>query len=147
MEVILIKDVETIGKTGQVVNVKDGYGRNYLIPNKLALESSPQALKMLDSLKKKREKEELKKKQEAEELSKKIAALSCTISVEAGVEDKIFGAVTTDMIKNHLRQEKIEVDKKQIILEEPIKKLGVYQVPVKLHPDVTATLRIWVVKK
>jgi large subunit ribosomal protein L9 len=102
---------------------------------------------MLDSLKKKREKEELKKKQEAEELSKKIAALSCTISVEAGVEDKIFGAVTTDMIKNHLRQEKIEVDKKQIILEEPIKKLGVYQVPVKLHPDVTATLRIWVVKK
>ncbi|NQT22839.1 MAG: 50S ribosomal protein L9 [Candidatus Omnitrophica bacterium] len=147
MEVILIQDVDKLGKEGDIVKVKDGYGRNYLIPRKLAMTSNSRALKLVEAKKKKRQIEEEKRKRECEELSKKISSLSCTITVEAGVEDKIFGTVTTEMIKNAFRQDKIEVDKKQILIEEPINKLGVYQVKIKLHPEVIASARIWVVKK
>jgi large subunit ribosomal protein L9 len=147
MEVILLQNVESLGKQGDLVKVKDGYARNFLIPQKLAAASTPESLKMLEQMRKKRAKEDAKMKAEAEEIAKKIGALSCTIAVEAGVEDKIFGSVTQEMVKNALRQEGIEVDKKDIIMEEPIKKLGVYPINIKLMHDVTGTLRIWVVKK
>lgn len=147
MEVILLKDIEELGREGQAVNVADGYGRNYLIPRKLAVPSSPDALKILEMRKKKKLAEEGKLKSKAEELSKKIEALSTTIAVESGVDDKIFGTVTQEMIRGALLQEGLDIDKKQIIIEEPVKKLGVYQVNIKLHPEVTSSLRIWVVKK
>ena len=147
MEVILLTDVEKIGKEGDIVNVRDGYGRNYLLPRKLAVISSPHAVKLVESKKRKRETEKEKVKEEALKTSKKIENLSCTISVEAGLEDKIFGTVTPEMIRNSLRQENFDIDKRDIIIEEPIKKLGVYQVKIKLHPEVDAKFRIWIVKK
>ncbi|MFH1791136.1 MAG: 50S ribosomal protein L9 [Candidatus Omnitrophota bacterium] len=147
MEVIMLKDVENIGKEGDVVKVKDGYARNFLIPKGLADLATKQTMNILEQRKKKKRLEEERLKAQAAELAGKITALSCTIPVEAGVEDKIFGTVTSEMIRNVLRNEGIEVDKKNIVIDEPINKLGVYQIKIKMHPEVTADLRIWVVKK
>lgn len=147
MEVILLQDVEKLGKEGEIVKIKDGYGRNYLIPRKLAIPSSTQAFKILELKKKRKVLEEEKSKSAAKDISEKISSLSCTISVESGLDDKIFGTITPEMIRNALIQEGLNIDKKQILIEEPIKKLGVYQVKIKLHPEVIASLRIWVVKK
>jgi len=147
MEVILLKDIDNLGKEGDVLKVKDGYGRNYLLARKLAILSNPQALSMIEGKKKKKEIEIEKQKKDAEKLSEKIGSLSCTIAVESGSEDKIFGTVSAEMIKNVLLQDKIEIDKREIQIDEPIKKLGVYQVKIKLYPEVTASLRIWIVKK
>lgn len=147
MEIILLQDVEKLGKEGDALTVKDGYARNYLIPRKLAAVSTPEEVKKIERKKEKKAKGEKKLKVQAEEIANKISLLSCTMAVESGVEDKIFGTVTTDMIRNALRQEGMEVDKRHITIEEPIKALGVYQVKIKLHPEVTAPLRIWVVKK
>ncbi|MDD5438803.1 MAG: 50S ribosomal protein L9 [Candidatus Omnitrophica bacterium] len=147
MEVILLQDIENLGKEGTLVNVKDGYARNFLIPRKLAAVSTPSVTAMLERKKKQKAADEAKSREEARALAKKLEALSLTISVEAGVEDKIFGSVTSEMIRNALRTEGVELDKKLIVLEEPIKQLGIYQVPVKLHSDVPATIKVWVVKK
>ena len=147
MEVILLQDVEKLGREGEVVKIKDGYGRNYLIPRKSAILSSAQALKILEVKKKRRIREEEKSKSAAKSISEKISSLSCTISVESGLDDKIFGTVTPEMIRNALMQEELNIDKKHILIEEPVKKLGVYQVKIKVHPEVIASLRIWVVKK
>jgi len=147
MELILLQDVENLGKQGTLVKVKDGYARNFLIPRKLAAVSTPGVIQMLERKKKQKAIEEAKHKEEALSLAKKIGALSLTISVEAGVEDKIFGSVTSEMVRNALRGEGVEIDKKTIVIEEPFKQLGIYQVPVKLHSEVTATLKVWVVKK
>jgi len=147
MDIILLKDVDKLGKEGDIVHVKDGYARNFILPRKLGIASTPEALKVLERKRKKKEEGLEKLKTEAEAVSKKIASVSCTIPVEAGVEDKIFGAVTSDMVKNALKQEGIEADKRNVVIKEPIKKLGVYKVDIKLHPEVTAELKIWVVKK
>jgi len=147
MKVILLQDIEKLGKEGEIVKIKDGYGRNYLIPRKLAISSSAQALKIVELKKKRRILEEEKSKSATKSISEKISSLSCTISVESGLEDKIFGTVTPEMIRNALMQEGLNIDKKHILIEEQIKKLGVYQVKIKLHPEVIASLRIWVVKK
>jgi len=147
MEVILLQDVESLGKEGDIVKVKDGFARNFLIPQKIAAPSSSQAVRMIEARKRKRVFDEEKTKRDAEELAKKVSLLSCTIAVESGVDDKIFGTVTPEMVRNAIRQEGIEIDKKQIIISEPIKKLGVYQIEIKLHPEITTSIRIWVVKK
>jgi len=147
MKVILTQTVDRLGKIGDVVDVKDGYARNYLFPKNAAKEATPGNMKILDSLKKKQALEDAKRLDEAKALAEKIAALSITISAKAGEEEKLFGTVTTEMISAALGNEKITVDKKDIVLDEPIKKLGVYQVGVKVHPEVKASLRVWVVKE
>lgn len=147
MKVILTQNVDRLGKTGDVVNVKEGYARNFLIPNKKATIANDGSMKMLDALKKKRVAEEKKILDAAQSLADKISALSLTISAEAGEEDKLFGSVSSDMISQALSAEGIEIDKRDITLEEAIKKLGVYNVSVKVHPEIKATLRVWVVKK
>ena len=147
MKVILIQDTDRLGKMGDIVNVKDGYARNYLFPKNIAKEATPGNMKTLDSLKKKQALEDAKRLAEAKALAQKMAALSITISARAGEEEKLFGTVTTEMISAALGNEKITVDKKDIVLDEPIKKLGVYQVGVKVHPEVKASLRVWVVKE
>ena len=144
---ILIQDTDRLGKMGDIVNVKDGYARNYLFPKNIAKEATPGNMKTLDSLKKKQALEDAKRLAEAKALAQKMAALSITISARAGEEEKLFGTVTTEMISAALGNEKITVDKKDIVLDEPIKKLGVYQVGVKVHPEVKASLRVWVVKE
>ena len=146
MKVILTQEISRLGKIGDIVNVKDGYARNYLFPKNAAKEATLGNMKILDSLKKKQALEDTKRLDEAKALAEKIAALSITINAKSGEEEKLFGAVTTEMISAALGHEKIIIDKKEIVLDEPIKKLGVYQVGVKVHPEVKASLRVWVVK-
>lgn len=147
MKVILTQTVDRLGRVGDVVNVKDGYARNYLFPKNAAKDATPGNMKILESLKKKQDLENAKRLDEAKALAEKIAALSITISAKAGEEEKLFGAVTAEMISAALGNEKITIDKRDIVLDEPIKKLGVYQVEVKVHPDVKALLRVWIVKE
>lgn len=147
MKVILCQTIDRLGKPGDCVNVKEGYARNYLFPKKLALEATPGNIKSLESVKKQQALEEENKLKEAKALSEKIGALSITISAKAGEEEKLFGAVTSDMVSKALTSEGISIDKKDIIIDDPIKKLGVYQIGVKLHPEVKATLRVWIVKE
>ncbi|MCX5666480.1 MAG: 50S ribosomal protein L9 [Candidatus Omnitrophica bacterium] len=147
MKVILTQTIDRLGKIGDIVNVKDGYARNYLFPKNAAKEATPGNMKTLDSLKKKQALEDAKRLDEAKALAGKIAALSITISAKSADEEKLFGTVTTEMISAALANEKLTIDKKDIVLDEPIKKLGVYQVGVKVHPEVKASLRVWIVKE
>lgn len=147
MKVILIEDLDRLGKAGDVVVVKEGYARNYLLPRKKAKPLTPESMKILEAIKKRRALEEKRRLEDVSALADKISKLSLTISEESGEEEKLYGSVTNEMISNALRQEGIDIDKREIILDEPIKKLGVYQVTVKLHPEVKASLRIWVIKK
>ena len=147
MKVILLEDVDRLGKPGDVVTVKEGYARNYLIPNKKAKDATPGNMKCLDVLRKKQAAIEAKKVEEAKALADKISGLSITINAQAGEEEKLFGSVTADMIASSLESEGIKVDKKDIELPEPIKKLGTYQVTVKVLPEIKGNLRVWVVKE
>ncbi len=147
MKVILMKDVENLGGIGDELEVKDGYARNYLIPRKLVIESDKGALRILEQKKQQRRRREQKIKDECLELAEKIKAVSCTISVRAGEKNKLFGTVTAEMIMEVLKDEGIEVDRRKIALEEPIKALGVYNVEIRLHPEVKAEARIWIVKE
>ena len=147
MKVILTQTIDRLGKIGDIVNVKDGYARNYLFPKNAAKEATPGNMKILDSLKKKQALEDAKRLDEAKALAQMIAALSITISAKAGEEEKLFGTVTTEMISASLANENITIDKKDIVLDEPIKKLGVYQVGLKIHPEVKVSLRVWIVKE
>ena len=147
MKVILIKDIANLGEIGDELEVKDGYARNYLIPKEIAIPATKSALRILEEKKKEKARLEQKLIEEYKELAEKMKDLSCTISVEAGEEDKLFGTVTNDMIADTLKAEDIEIDKRKIVIEEPIKTLGVYNVDVNLHPEVKAQLRVWVVKK
>jgi len=147
MEVILHEDVPNLGEAGEVVTVKDGYARNYLLPRKLAVVADSKNVRMLEHHKRVVAAKLTRLKSKAEELAVKIGSLSITINKEAGEEDKIFGSVTTMEISNALRTEGYIIDKRHIKLEEPIKKIGVYDVPVRLHPEVDGVVKVWVVKK
>jgi len=147
MKVILLENVDKVGREGETVKVKEGYARNYLIPRKLAAFATPEALMALEAKRKKAKKASEKNKKDSEELAQTINGISLTITAESGVNDMLFGSVTTETICNALQNEGVRVDKKNIEIAEPIRKLGVYKVEVKLHPEVKADLRIWVVKK
>ena len=147
MKIILLHDVKSLGKEGDSLKVKDGYARNYLIPRKLAIQHTAGANKIIEAKQKRVKIIAEKEKQEKELLGKKISKLSINIRMESGVNDTLFGTITPDMISNVLKQEDIIVDKKCVVIKEPIKKLGVYTVEMKLHPEVKIDTRIWVVKK
>lgn len=147
MKLILTQDVPSLGLVGEVVNVKDGYARNFLLPSGVAVPSTPQNMQLMEELKKKRQIEAKKQKDEALVLSEKLVNASCTIPVKVIEEDRIFGSVTSEMIQKAFEAEGVRLDKKTIHIDEPIKKLGVYQVAVKLHPEVTISCKVWVVKE
>jgi len=147
VKVILLKDIDKLGKIGDEVEIKDGYARNYLLPRKCAIEATKGAMKIAEQKKREKASKESKLIQESKELAVKISATSCTISMESGEGDKLFGSVTSEMIAEALKAEGVEIDKKKVVLEEPIKALGVYSVEIKLHPEVKTQARIWVVKK
>lgn len=146
MKLILTEDIPSLGKIGDVVQVADGYGRNFLIPQGKALLATSQSVKRFDHQKQMLKQKVEKEKKEAEKLAKKLEGISCTIPMATGEGDKLFGAVTSMDIETALKQEEIVVNRKKILLEEPIKSLGIYTVPIKLHPEITANLKIWVVK-
>lgn len=147
MKVILIEDVKDVGVMGGIVVVKDGYARNFLFPKKLAKPVTDSNLKIIEEIKKKKALAIMREKKQAEELKEKLSLMSCTIAVEAGEDDKLFGSVTTQDIAHAFEMEGLSIDKKKIILEENIKKLGVYHIMVELHPEVTGEVKVWVVKR
>ncbi len=148
MELILTQLVKGLGKAGDRVKVKDGYARNYLIPGKLALQITPNNLEWFERLRKKEETRLKQEYEQAVELAKKLSESSCTVVVETGEGDRLFGAVTAKDIAETLEhRNSIVVDKRDIELEEPIKQLGVFQIPIRLHPQVKAQVKLWVVKK
>ncbi len=147
MEIILRKDVESLGKSGNVLTVKDGYARNFLIPQGFALKSTPGNLKVVEVQKRTQQRRLEKEKRNAEELAKRLSTVSCTVSVQVGENEKMFGSVTASDIAGVLELEGIKLDKKMIELTSPIREIGVFQVPVKLHPGVSVEIKVWVVKE
>ena len=147
MELILKEDVPKIGKTGDVVKVKDGYARNYLLPKGLALELTADGLKIIEKQRKARQQRDQELKDQAQEMAQKLASLSCTIAMPSGENDKLFGAVTVADIADALRQMGISIDKKDIVLKEEIHRLGSYHFHVKIPPEVGQDVKLWVVKK
>ncbi|MCK4544473.1 50S ribosomal protein L9 [candidate division WOR-3 bacterium] len=147
MEIILLKDVEKIGKIGEVVKVKDGFARNYLIPEGIAIIDNASNRKRVGHLVSSAKKKVYKAKEDAEGLSEELSKLSLTISVKAGEEDKLYGSVTNSDIEKLLKKEGYEIDHKMIIVEEPIKKLGVYDIKIKLHSEIYGAVKLWVVKE
>lgn len=147
MEVILSQDVHALGKLGEVVKVKDGYARNFLIPRKLAYNATAANLKRIEQQEKNRKIQYDQEKQEAEVLAEKLNKASCTLSVEVNDLDKLYGAVAEIDIVKALEVEGFTVDKKTIAIEKPIEELGIFEVGINLHPEVTAKIRLWVTKK
>ena len=147
MKVILIEDIPSLGGKGDIVNVSDGYGRNYLIPKKLAFLASINNIKAAKNGEKILEKKLLKIKNEALKLASDIEALSLTINVKVGENEKLFGSVTSKDIEEGLKKEDIRIDKKNILLGDTIKALGIYNIPIKINPEVTAKLKLWIVKE
>ncbi len=147
MEIILLKDVDGLGRGGDIVKVADGYGRNYLIPRGFALRSSPGNLRRFEEEKRIRAVRGLKVRREAERMTQALEGVSLTAVVKAGDDDRLFGSVTSKDIAELMEREGYKVDRRKIDLPEPIKELGVYQVPINLHPEVQAKVKIWVVKE
>jgi len=147
MEVILRQDVEGIGKSGNIVKVKDGFARNFLLPKRLAVPWTASNIKSLELEKQRQSLKSEKDKKEAGELKDKLDSLSLTIPVLIQEKDKLYGSITVLEIQRALKEEGFDIDKNHVILEEPIKSLGIYQIPIKLHPEVSAQIKVWVVKK
>ena len=147
MLVILKENVENLGRIGDVVKVADGYARNFLIPKKMVAPANENNVAAVEHQKKLLEKKRSVEKLTAEELAKKIAAFTCNISRKTGEKDKLFGSVTTSDIADALKAGGIEIEKRNIHLKDAIKALGVHTVEIKLLPEVTANLKVWVVKE
>ncbi|MDX9703557.1 MAG: 50S ribosomal protein L9 [Candidatus Auribacterota bacterium] len=147
MEIILIQSVKGLGAEGDVINVADGYGRNFLVPQGMAIPANSANMKRIDEIKRRRMTRERKELEQAQKVAEKLLSVSCTIPVQAGEEDKLFGSVTSQDIARALEKEGMEIDRRKIVLEEPIRELGVFTVNVKLHPEVVGTLKVWVVKE
>lgn len=147
MKVILKDDVEKLGKCGEVVEVKDGYGRNFLIARNLAIPATKGHLRAIQEVTKQKETRDLKKKRQEEKLKIQLEKISCTAEVRVGEEDRVFGSVTAQDISELLKEKGFEISRHKISLEAPIKALGVYTVAIKVSSDVLANLKVWVVKK
>lgn len=147
MKVILRKNFESLGNIGDVVEVKEGYARNFLIPRKIAYTAMSGNLKVLEDEKKSLARKTEKELHAAEKLAAEIEKVSVTIPVQVGEEDKIFGSVTTQMIADALNEKSFEIDKRKIEIPEQIKTLGIYNVNIKLHSNVSASIKVWVVRE
>lgn len=146
MDVILMQDVADLGRMGQTLSVARGYARNFLLPRGLAVEATDGNRSLVQQHMKLEAKRDSLRKTSAQALAARLGELSCTITVQADQEDKLFGSVTARDIAEALQKENTELDRKQIVLDEPIKQLGVYSVPVKLHAEVEVTAKVWVVR-
>jgi large subunit ribosomal protein L9 len=147
MKVILKEEVENLGHRGAIVNVKDGYARNYLLPRGLAMRFTPGAQKVLEQERRMYEVRQLKVKEDAQALAEKLAAIELTVSKRAGDQDILYGSVTPTDIADMLEAKGVAVEKRRIILREPIKKLGDYEIPIRLHPEVQPVVLLHVMKE
>jgi large subunit ribosomal protein L9 len=146
MEVVLKKDYDSLGKAMDVVSVRTGYARNYLIPQGIAVPATEGNKRAVAESKRFAERREEKKSKESRQLAKKIENVPCTIPVKVRDEDKVYGSVTGQEIADFLKKEGFDIEKRAVELDEPIKQLGVYAVQIRLHRDVVAKLKVWVVK-
>lgn len=147
MEVILLEKVPSLGERGEKVKVKPGYARNYLFPQKLALPATEPNMRVFHEEERILEKRDELAMQSARAVAEKLTDTSCTIPVQVGEEDKLYGSVTAADVAKVLGDQGFKIDKKQVLLEEPIKQLGVYTIDVKLHREVNAPVKVWVVKE
>jgi large subunit ribosomal protein L9 len=147
MKVILRQNFESLGKVGDVVEVKEGYAFNYLIPRKIAFTAAKGNVAALEEEKKNLAKRIRQEVLDAEKMAAEIEKVSITIPVQVGEEDKIFGSVTTQMICDGLKAKGYDIDKRKIEIEEPIKSLGIYGINVKLHANISAKIKVWVVRE
>lgn len=147
MLVVLRENVENLGRIGEVVKVSDGYARNFLLPHNLVVAASEKNIAAIEHHKKLLEKKRQAQMATAREVAKKLEEYSCTITRRVGENDKLFGSVTPSDIAEVLIKAGFVVEKRTIQLEHPIKSLGVHPVTVKLEPEVSATLKVWVVKE
>jgi large subunit ribosomal protein L9 len=143
----LKEDVTNIGSMGQILDVADGFARNYLVPRGLAMEANVKNVKSLEHAKRVVQEKAKKIKGQAQDLSSRIANTTIVIKAKAGEEGKLFGSVTTMDIAEQLKNEGIDIDKKKISLDEPIKRLGTYTVNIKLHPEVSTPVQVEVVEE
>ncbi len=146
MEIILRQAVENLGKPGDVVKVKSGYARNYLLPHGLAYEATPGNLKRIQQERDRLEAAENERRGAAQSIAEKLEQVSLTFSARVGEEGKLFGSVGAADIAQQLEAQGFTIEKRQIDLHDPIKALGVYRVPVRLHADVKPEVRVWVIK-
>lgn len=147
MKVILREDVTHLGNAGAMVSVADGYARNYLIPRDFAVPATSHNLKAFEHEKRVLESKRNKRRKDADAVKAKLERVSCSIAKKVGEQDKLFGSVTTQDIEKAFRTEGFEIDKKDILLAEPIKALGVYTVPIRVFEDITANTKVWVVRE
>jgi large subunit ribosomal protein L9 len=147
MHVILLEPIKGVGDRGDKVKVSAGYARNYLLPNRLAITATGAGAKIFAEAERQRATREAKSRRQAEGLAKQFEGVSVHIPVEVGEEDKIFGSVTSADIAEYLKSQGMDVDKRKILLEEPLKQLGVYSVPIRLAAEVEGKVKVWVVKK
>ena len=142
MEIILQEDVEKLGNRGQVVNVKDGYARNYLLPRKLAIAASPSNMKRLEKMRAAFAKKEATERESAQQQAAQLASVKLALSRKAGENDQLFGSVTSGDIADALKAQGYEIDKRKIQLTDAIKTVGEFSVTLKLYRDVTATVQL-----
>lgn len=147
MKVILRKEHEKLGQIGSVVEVKNGYARNFLIPKGLAFPATDGSMRALTEEKKQTEQRRLKESKAAEKLAAQLEKVSITLQMKVGEDEKLFGSVTSQMIADALKEKGFDIDKRIIDLEEPIKALGIYTVNVKLHQNVAGKVKVWVVRE
>ena len=147
MEVILRQAVENLGHPGDVVTVSNGYARNYLLPRGVAYQATEGNKKRISQEKARLEAAECQRRGAAEEIAKKLEEVSITFAARVGEEGKLFGSVTTQDIADQLAAQGFTIERRQIDLHEPIKALGVYRVPIRLHADVHPEIKVWVIKQ
>jgi len=147
MEVILREDIDKLGNRGEVVKVAPGYARNFLLPKRLAVAATQANRKIVEQERQAHLRKETKIKSEAEDLSKLVTGLTVTIAQKAGEQDQLFGSVTSKDVADALAAKNFTIDRRKIQLEDPIKQLGEFKVPVRLHKDVTAEITVVVVKE
>jgi len=147
MQIILQEDVEKLGTRGQVVEVKEGYARNFLLPRKLALEASAGNMKLLEKMRAKFAKKEATEKGDAQKLAELLVGVSLELTRKAGENDQLFGSVTSADVSDALAAKGFTIDKRKITLAEPIKVVGEYEIPIKLHREITASVKLSVKKE
>lgn len=146
MKLLLQRNIDKLGKIGDVVTVADGYGRNYLLPQGFAVELTPDNIHRFETMKRRLIAVEQETKEKFQVLAKELEKASCTIIANSTEEGHLYGSVTARDIAMQLASENLDVDPKCILLEEPIKELGIYKVKIRLHPDVECEAKVWVVK-
>lgn len=147
MEIILSQNIDKLGKVGDVVKVKDGFARNYLLPNNLGIAATAGNIKKIAQLKAKENALYEERKKEARGVAEKLAKVSITIAVEVNDLEKMYGAVSDTEILNGLQQEGYTFERSQLIIEKPVEELGIFEIGINLHPEVKGKFRLWVTKK